>query len=1402
MDPAGRDEVVRALTAESLQASDILLVYFVGHGLVDQDLYLATAATDDRWQTLVATSVAFRDVRQVLKNRKANSTIVILDCCYAGRAQSPITPAAADAFGRVWLGGTYLLTAASGSEQAMAPPGEQYTAFSGELISLLRHGDRTALPQITLEAVYALLRRRLLERGLPGPQRHLSGQAGQLILADNPSSIAVTPTRSPTALGTAGDADHPCPYRGLESYTEDDTRYFFGRGQTLADLLAHIDALDEVGGPVLVSGLSGVGKSSLLQAGLVPAVARGELTASGSNQWLRAVIRPREYPLSELATVLSPLTEDPAEVVRENLQRAPEYAAATAAGHLGLSPAAGGLLLIVDQFEEVFTNCRDEFERRAFITALCELSTWPVLVVLAIRADFVPYCHPYTALRESIQHRQFLVAPMTEHQLRSAIADPAQAVGLQLEHGLVDRLLQDLNALVSPGHNADQSSRQPNGPKLGSPAGNLPLLSFSLQLTWEYRDQNMLTLAGYQRTGGVWDAVATRAQAAFSQLDTAAKAAARTMFMRMVQVSFDAEDTRRTLTVAELMCGPDPASMHRALTVFASSRLVTVDGDTAQIAHDALLKAWPQLRTWITEDWLGILERQRLSIDSEDWAQRGREKSMLYRGARLTIAEQAARAVAVSATAAGFLDAARRDRTRNRWISVGLRSALVLLTVVALVVAFVAVRAQQRANTIAAENVAARLIGDAQQQFGSGDAGSQRRAVLETLAANKLAPQVSDAGVLAAQFRTQFVTRILDLDARAICGTAVSPDGRWVVTGDVRSEVRLWDTTTGQAHTMPPTNTVVNCELAVSADGHRVVVNGGLGHPVRLWDTTTDAIRALPNTEISMADQVTITPDGRWVLAVNGGDWPELWDTTTNTTTRAPVTDTPVWPRTASISPDGRWVAFGTAGGGIELWDVAANVIRTSPHTAIIGNSAQDITAIAVNGNGLWVAAGDTSGAVCMWDVASNSIRSMANPGKAEISGIAVSADGQRVAIGDKTADLREWNTQSDTSIALPAVENANRSPQPVVVFGSDQRIISSDDDGIVRAWPAEAPSTSIADGLTPRNTQWDIASNGQWVAIRDASSDIRLWNSATGTTRTITRPDFGIMGSTTVSDDGKWLAATTGTYPHPQLINLWSTTSEIHLVMPTSLEYGDIRLAISGDGRQIAVGTNDSSGEIQIWNTSSDTVRMLARPGGYLPVDGSHAIDSVGISRDGRWVAAGENGGAVYLWDLWTNAEMVMPTPGTASIDGLAISPDGRWVASGDFAGTVRLWDTSTHAVRTMSTAGLPDTGGYNAPYIAVSDDGQWIAAEVGGSIRMWSTDPNQTVAVPVSWVGPSPDVMAAFDSKAKSLVLASNTGKVRSIPIIPDGAKKMCSILTNPITLTEWESWVSRTSDPVPLC
>ena len=503
-----------------------------------------------------------------------------------------------------------------------------------------------------------------------------------------------------------------CPYKGLATFEAADADYFFGRERLVAELVARL-----VGAPLLaIVGPSGSGKSSVMRAGLLPALAGGVLP--GSESWTQAVIRPGEEPLHELRRATRRLAREWHRV------------------------------LAVDQFEELFTACQDEAERAEFADSLVRAANDGTVVILAVRADFYGRCAAYPGLSRLLGANHVLVGPMSREELGRAIERPAQRVGLAVEGELVDALLADVE---------------------GQP-GALPLLSTALLELWRERDGRRLRLAAYARSGGLHGAVARLAEDAFVALDPGRQAIARTLLLRLADEDESGAVVRRRIALAELAGEQTEVVEH-----LAERRLLTVSDGAVEVAHEALLREWPRLRAWLAEDADGRRLHRRLGDAARAWDADARDPGELYRGARLAAALDwaAGHAAELSGPERAFLDAGRsasgRAQRRLRMMLAGVGALLVLAVIAGIVALDQRGDARAEATTGAAQRLGAQALSDA----------SLDRAMLLARQGVALDDSVQTRGnLLATLLKSPAAIGVLGGDGDPLVGLDLSPDGR------------------------------------------------------------------------------------------------------------------------------------------------------------------------------------------------------------------------------------------------------------------------------------------------------------------------------------------------------------------------------------------------------------------------------------------------------------------------------------------------------------------------------------------------------------------------------------------------------------------------------------------------
>ena len=1284
-----------------------------------------------------------------------------------------------------------------------------------------------------------------LERGIHQTARKDTAEllAAALGLAGpvRPAFVATARGRAPAAdvlaalRGEApgGELAWPeCPYLGLVPFQERDARFFYGRDELAAQLVRWLLARLEGAGILLVAGESGAGKTSLLRAGLMPRLAAGVL-GPGSQRWPRRVIRPTGSPLRELAMHLAEVAGTDPVSVYSSLWGAPEkapmlveQAVRAAASRVAdaepgppgdaAAPAPHRLVLVIDQFEELFTAGQDAEDglvgREAFIAALCSAAAAVpagpherarALVVAAVRADFLGRLIAYPPLKAALEAGPFMVGPMSEAELRLAITGPAAEAGLAVEPDLVETVIAEL--------------REAAGGGVGS--GVLPLMSQAMAATWERREDSKLTLRGYRRAGGVADAVNRSAQAAYDTLTSQQKDAARLVFTQLTIVTADGRLDRRRCSRADLHAPGSPmaANIDAVIDLFSAQRLLVLGRDSVEISHDALLQAWKQFRDWLGDDQLDRALYSQVTTDADTWDSNGRDSSYLYRPGRLaTIAAAASRwqdaptrYPPLSATSQAFLDAAHhaaRRSTRRRRSGVAILALLTVLAVAASGFAF-----SQRAAAVRQRDQASyrQLVAEA-LQFGTSDTPL---AAQLNLAAYRIQPTPDLASRLLTTENTP-LSSPLATGAGPVNSVAFSPGGHTLASGNLDGTIRLWDVA-DPAHPRPfgqpltSGGTAAVDSVAFSPDGH-TLASGNLDGTIRLWDVADPAHpRPLsqPNTGgagTAYVDSLAFSPDGRTLASgtADGTIW--LWD----------VAD-PAHPSrfgqpltsggTAAVdsvafSPDGHTLASGNTDGTVALWDVADPAHpRALGQPLTSGGAAVQSVAFSPDGHAL--ASGGDDGTVALWDVADPAHpRPLGQPltsGTVAVASVAFSPDGHTLASGNLDGTIRLWDVADPahpSALGEPLTSGGTAAVDSLAFSPDGHTLASGNTDGTIWLW--SLPQTVLTGTGIAAVDSLAFSPDGHTLASGSTDGTVALWDvadpghpSPLGQSQVI----GGAVDSLAFSPDGHTLASgsTDGT------VALWDVADPGH---PSPLGQSQViggavdSVAFSPDGHTLASGSTD--GTVALWDVADPA---HPRPLGQPPAIGG-AVDSVVFSPDGHTLAGGGLDGTVWLWDV---ADPAHPSPlgaaltgGTATILSVAFSPDGHALASGNSYGEVRLWDVADPA--DPSPLGQALTGGTAyVDSVVFSPDGRTLASgDADGTVRLWDVaDPAHVPPLGQQLTGGNAAVdSVAFSPGGRTLASGSADGTVRLWNLNVQYAIARICATAGGLTPQQWNEYISQ--------
>ncbi|MEW2569840.1 WD40 repeat domain-containing protein [Streptomyces sp. NPDC047070] len=1141
-----------------------------------------------------------------------------------------------------------------------------------------------------------------------------------------------------TRTYSEGSEDAECPYPGLASFGRDQARWFRGREALTSALVDTVDRRLRTGGVQIVIGPSGAGKSSLLRAGLLARLAQGALP--GSAPWRQILLTPMATPADTLDAALGP---DPGGDV--------------------MTVDAGGdvrTVVVVDQFEELFTLCPDKAERQVFIDRLSRLAAATdeppsALVVVGVRADFYAACLEYPQLAESVNHA-LVVTAMTADQLREAIVHPAQDVGLQIEPGLVEILLRDLGA--------------EGGGRAGYLAGRLPHLAYALRRSWQVRHGSTLTVEGYESTGGIESAIADTAERIYRGLDERGRTIARALFLRLVRVGENTPDSCRRLALDDLVgTGLPQRAADAVIDAFTGERLLAreQDGhrDDVEITHEALIRGWPTLQVWVETDRTELLVRQRLAEDAATWRASGEDTAYLYIDSRLAAAtelERGPKGAELTSTERGFVIAAtHRARRRTRVVRavIATLTALFLLAAAAGVVAVL----QNQQVTRQRDTAISRQAADASEKVADSSLAAQL-----SLAAYRIAPTPEARGALLSALSRPVGARMIG-HTGPVELVAFRRDGRVLASAASDSTARLWDVSDPAR---PKTLGVLKGHkgsligVAFSPDG-RTVATASNDATARLWDVsepTAPRTVAVLRKHRERVRSVAFAPDGALLATASDDGTTGIWDLSDRTRPRflAKITADAGFP-TVRFGPDSRTMAVSSRAGRAELWD-----LRTPEHPrrkAVLDGHSGSVTSVAFSSDGRILATASVDTTVRLWDATADGharrlgtvrghtalvydaafspdnrtlatasadqtarLWDIADPRSPRplsnltgftntVTGVAFRPDGQVLATSSADGTVRAWNVSSPAHVADRALLTTSSRYVSRVAYSPDgQLLASTGDDGTAMLWdasdPARALSLATLKGHREEVSGIAFAPNGRRLITSSSDSTAVLWDIADPRHPTVLsrlRGHANAVQSVTFGPDGR-LAATTG---RDGWTILWDLSQPRHPREASRLGPRDNWInatAFTPDGRTIAVGSG--TGAVSIWDIA-DTTKPER-----LAVLRAHdnALTDAKFDPTGKLLATSSNDGTTRLWNLArpTRPDPVATLRGHSNtVHGVDFSPDGATLATASLDSSVRLWNIAQPSEPTLRA--VISTGTAYAYDVRFSPKGDTLATADG---------------------------------------------------------------------------------------
>jgi WD40 repeat protein/class 3 adenylate cyclase len=1116
--------------------------------------------------------------------------------------------------------------------------------------------------------------------------------------------IALKLGRLYAAEGAVGGPGVLCPYKGLAAFHAEDAAYFFGRERLVGELAARTVGTGLLG----VVGASGSGKSSTVMGGLVPSLSAGLLP--GSERWRAVVMRPGERPIHELSTALTwaglePNGGDPLE---------------EAAGRAG--PGAR-IVLIVDQFEELFSAGVDAEERDTFLRSLIGAAVGGadrVVVLPTLRGDFYSHLAEHEELAQLFAANHVLFGSMNPDELRRAIELPARRAGVHVESALTDAMIADVE-------------EEPGG---------LPLLSTALVELWAARERGWLTLEAYERTGGVHGAVARLAERSFERLSELEQQAARRVLLRLVGTREGEAFARRRVATAEFDLARDVVA-HAVLDRLTQDRLLTRSDGWVEVAHEALIREWPRLGEWLQEDLEGHRVRAHLTQAAGQWGEGNRDPGELYRGARLstTLDWATTHAAELNALERTFLSESRQategDAQRQRRTNRRLRALLagvVMLLALALVASGLAV--VQRGRAEREQRIAfARELATAAAANLEADAERALLLAMEAVRTYQRAgvPVGKDAlEVLHAAVQADRV--VMTLDHPSTANAAISPDGRLIATGGTlkgtgQNVVVIWDARTGEQLRELQGHTGDINDLNFSPDGSRLVTVAADKNGI-IWNPRTGERLVTLSGHTDLVQGVSFSNDGS-LVATSGWDGTlRIWDVDTGRQLRSIQTSDGLCYN--AFSPDDSLVAVGHCLGDIgTVWSV-----DTGRRRLTLRGHEGGVVGVFFSPDGDRVATGSLDGTVMIWDATTGQPEFTLSGHTDWVLATPFSPDGRTVASASTDGSVRLWDARTGRALL---VLSGHGGPIGDVAWGPDgTRLITGGVDATAKVWDVTASGSRDALTLTGHDgsvSSVAYAADGSTLVTAASDGTARLWDASSG--EEIARfEDASIQVGASLSADGTLLLTTGGTPA------IWDVSARRKLMTldPEDDSESYPSAAFGPDG---AVVVGGSIGTATLFDRTGAIVRRFVHS--RLSSQFNAAVLGLTFSPDESLLATASADSKAKLWSVETG-ELLRTFEGHGSpVNSVAFSPDGRRLVTSSVDGVAKVWDV--RSARVLATLRGHTGVVWDAEF---SPDGDLIAtAGEDTTVRVWEASTGREI-----------------------LKLTGHTFAVRNVAFSPDGS------------------------------
>jgi WD40 repeat protein/energy-coupling factor transporter ATP-binding protein EcfA2 len=1300
-------EALRKFLLEQAVNSETL-IYFSGHGIPVFDKlsqkkegFLATSdckvAFKDDQVVSQQNGISLRGLNDLIDQSRVSSLVVILDCCHAGYfLEKDLVNKTLTTFNSAERD-YYLMAACRRTEQAWE--GEEYSIFTEALLKGLVEEKAATDGQIICDQLFAFIDAELKGKGQE-PIRMGLGRSITLVKYQKKAPVVSVPREE-------------CPYQGLKAFEEEQKEFFFGRQRVIDQIRQKLNQKHFI--PII--GASGSGKSSVVRAGLIPLLKERE-----SGWRVLKPIKPGIEPLTELRGAfkeffqgakkeqqLYALIKNDPEGLVKLIERLPD---------------AERLLLVIDQFEEVFTVCPVEEDRRRFIeliTQVAEIADSRLAVVTTMRADFVEPCLQYESLTKLIQSQAIFMPPLMGGDLVKAIAKPAELQGYRLEDGLLGTILNDVKG-----------------------AGSLPLLQFALTELWEKRDRqnHLLTLEQYEVMEGAIGSLNRHADKVYSYKDSSEDAPTeerteqeqewiKRIFLKLVRTGEEEKDTRQRQPKGKLLAiaGDNPEdreALNEVIDELVQGRLLVTgeaeeksdiadsvqDAKMIDLAHEALMEGWTQFADWRKEDRQLRRLIDRMDDALREWEKQSKDENLMMGGLLAQVRQEWQNLEA-------YLEPTLQDFYQRSNSHEQDRIA----------------QLQQALTESKLREQAARVLNllPFQPLDGLVLAIQTMGLNLEQLSEGKILTPVQES-------LNEVMTRVkvpitLGGHEREVNSVAFSPDGKLIVSGSGDNTVRLWDIE-GNAVGQPfQGHEDYVKSVAFSPDG-KLIVSGSYDKTVRLWDIEGNPVGQPFQGHEDYVKSVAFSPDGKLIVSGSRDKTVRLWDIEGNPVGQPFQGHGYIY--SVAFSPDGKLIVSGSYDKTVRLWDIEGNPVGQP-----FQGHERSVASVAFSPDGKLIVSGSGDNTVRLWDLKGNPVGQPFQGHEGYIYSVAFSPDGKLIGSGSYDKTVRLWDIEGNP-VGQPF--QGHEGYIYSVAFSSDGKlIVSGSYDKTVRLWDIEGnPVGQPFQGHESYVNSVAFSSDGKLIVSGSGDNTVRLWDIEGNPVDQPFQRHERSVASVAFSPDGKLIVSGSD----DNTVRLWDIEGN-PVGQPFQGHEREVNsVAFSPDGKLIVSGSDDNT--VRLWDIEGNPVGQ--------PFQGHERyVNSVAFSSDGKLIVSGSGDNTVRLWDIEGNPVGQPFQRHEGYVNSVAFSPDGKLIVSGSGDNTVRLWDIEGNPV------GQPFQGheGY-VNSVAFSPDGKLI---VSGSddktVRLWDIQGNR---VGQPFQGHEREVNSvAFSPDGKLIVSGSEDNTVR---------------------------------------